>query len=440
VLLGEHTADLAGASVAPAGDVNGDGRADVIVGAPLADPRGRPDAGSAYVVFGGGPRGRLRLGALGARGFRIDGAVSPWSGGTLWSSGAGQVVSGAGDVNGDGLSDVLVSGLAASRPPTSVFVVFGKRDTNAVDLASLGTGGYVIRSDQDFVNHVIGSPAGDVNGDGRADIAIAIDTWGDEYAGSVEVVYGKADGAPVDLWQPLLESPTWGFRVTGGTPGLILGSAVAAGGDVNGDGLGDLLIGASGAGTVFVLYGRRAGAREILLRPRESSLGSPPGEPFDGFEVAGPHGSDGFGSALARFGRGFVSSAPGSPISLGGSPRLQGRGGAWIVPSRRARPIRLPGPRTGGPAGVAVDVPGDVNGDGRREVLVLARGTLSAGATASLFSATGRLMTTYYGLRNARGTLSAAAGAGDMGGDRRADLIFGSPGTSTAYVLTSRPR
>ena len=69
VLRGEARGDLAGGSVARAGDVNGDGRGDVIVGAPLADPVGRSNAGAAYVVFGGGRRGRLDLGKLGARGF-----------------------------------------------------------------------------------------------------------------------------------------------------------------------------------------------------------------------------------------------------------------------------------------------------------------------------------------------------------------------------------
>ena len=76
VLTGEHRSDLAGASVAAAGDVNGDGRDDVIVGAPLADPRGRHDAGSAYVVFGA-TRGRVRLGALGAEG---SASTAPWHG------------------------------------------------------------------------------------------------------------------------------------------------------------------------------------------------------------------------------------------------------------------------------------------------------------------------------------------------------------------------
>src|ERR687887_144420 len=66
VLRGEGRGDLAGASVARAGDVNGDGRGDVIVGAPLADPLGRGNAGATYVVFGGRERGRLDLGKLGA--------------------------------------------------------------------------------------------------------------------------------------------------------------------------------------------------------------------------------------------------------------------------------------------------------------------------------------------------------------------------------------
>ena len=64
--MGERGGDLAGASVAQAGDFDGDGRSDTIVGAPLADPLGRTDAGAAYVVFGGGPRGRIALGHLAA--------------------------------------------------------------------------------------------------------------------------------------------------------------------------------------------------------------------------------------------------------------------------------------------------------------------------------------------------------------------------------------
>ena len=91
---------LTGESVAGAGDVNGDGVPDVIVGAPFDDANGRMDSGSAFVVYGGKGPGPIDLHNLGARGFRIDGSG--------FGDGAGFAVSGVGDFNGDGIADVAV--------------------------------------------------------------------------------------------------------------------------------------------------------------------------------------------------------------------------------------------------------------------------------------------------------------------------------------------
>ncbi|HET8952166.1 MAG TPA: integrin alpha, partial [Solirubrobacteraceae bacterium] len=263
VLVGEHKDDLAGASVAPAGDVNGGGREDVIVGAPLADPAGRTDAGSAYVVFSGGARGRLDLGSLGTRGFRIDGAVPlppgmRHVGSSALTSGAGAVVAGLGDVDGDGLGDVAVSG----REPgpfggteTVVFVVFGSRDTVPVDLGALGERGFVIRSGGEL-EVVDGRAAGDVNGDGRADIAVRTFVDGDEDAGSVAVVLGRPGPAAVSVGSDGADGT---FRISGGLAGMQLGRDVAPAGNVDRDGYGDLLLGAPGVaggrGAVIVLHG-----------------------------------------------------------------------------------------------------------------------------------------------------------------------------------------
>ena len=85
-----------------------------------------------------------------------------------------------------------------------------------------------------------------------------------------------------------------------------------------------------------------------------------------------------------------------------------------------------------------VDVPGDVAGDGRNDVLTVGRGHHSAAVQALLFSSAGSRLTTYTGLRNSVDARAAAAGAGNVGASRRPDLIFGSPGASTAYVLLSR--
>jgi FG-GAP repeat len=436
VLQGEERGDLAGASVARAGDVNGDGRGDVIVGAPLADPLSRSNAGAAYVVFGGGKRGRLDLGTLGAGGFRIAGAVSlsmgtRHQGRNPLTSGAGAVVAGAGDVNGDGLADLLVSGrfgLPFTR--TAVFVVFGKRDTAPVDLASLGASGYVIQAVGE-VEVIAGYPVGDMNSDGRADTGVGVGVSGDEGSGSMFVVYGKADPAPVEV-NFLLPGQPWGFRVSGIRDSLGIGTAIAPAGDVNGDGLGDLLLGAAGAGLKPREYGR--GAVFTLLgsrTPDDPTLVSP-GKRFNGEEVDGPRRRDGFGFSVARIGGGFIAGAPGNVFRP-----LRGRGGAWIARHRGAR-LRLAGPRTGGPAGVSVDGPGDVAGPGDSDALVVTYGRRRGPAKVLVFSSHGRLVTTFRGLRNDREARISAAGAGDVGGNRRNDLIFGSPGANHAYVLDSR--
>jgi hypothetical protein len=435
VLIGEHASDLAGASVAGAGDVNGDGRSDMVVGASLADPSGRTDAGAAYVVFGGCRRGPVKLGQLGGCGFRIGGAV-PLPGGTrhagsnALTSGAGAVVAGPGDVNGDGLADVVLSGRETGGfggAPNVVYVVFGKRDRAPVDLASLGTAGFVIRSGADGLTVVDGHAAGDVNGDGLADVAVRTGIDGDEDAGSVQVVLGTKAPASVALGAAGVQGT---FGVFGGLSGMQLGQGIAPAGDVNHDGFADLLLGAPGTsrkrlsnerGAVFVLYGR-ATPRDVRIRP---------GERFGGYEIDGPRKLDGFGYAVAPFGiGGVVAGAPGAP-----SRGLHGPGGAWIVASRHAKALRIDGPRSGGPAGVAVAAPGDVTGDHRADVLVLARGRSKRAAGAWLYSRTARRERTYAGLRNATEARVTGAAAGDVAGSSRRDLIFGSPGASRAYVL-----
>ena len=102
MLSGAAASDHSGWSVASAGDVNGDGFADVIVGAPNADPHGL-DSGASYVVFGNasGLASNIDLSSLdGTTGFKLSGGVA--------SDNSGFSVASAGDVNGDGLADLIV--------------------------------------------------------------------------------------------------------------------------------------------------------------------------------------------------------------------------------------------------------------------------------------------------------------------------------------------
>jgi Ca2+-binding RTX toxin-like protein len=157
-----------GAAVAGAGDVNGDGVPDVIVGAPFADPTGRTDAGAAYVVFGKGSSDPVNLGALGANGFEIDGSESREE--------TGFSVSGAGDFNGDGLADLLV-GSPWNRIYTGrtgeAELVFGKRIPSPVLLSAFGGVDYlrIVGQTNDQAGYSVAT-IGDVNGDRRPDFLI----------------------------------------------------------------------------------------------------------------------------------------------------------------------------------------------------------------------------------------------------------------------------
>src|SRR5262249_36738218 len=122
------TGAMTGAAVAGAGDVNGDGLADLVVGAPFAGHRKRAFSGSAYVVFGKRTSAPVDLARLGNGGFRIDGPRR--------DAAAGYAVAGPGDVNGDGRADVLVSAGRVQR--ATVYAVFGAAGSAPVDLARLG--------------------------------------------------------------------------------------------------------------------------------------------------------------------------------------------------------------------------------------------------------------------------------------------------------------
>ncbi len=258
---GEAAFDNSGASVSSAGDVNGDGLADLIVGA-LGNDATASDAGRSYVVFGKSDTTMVSLAtiAAGTGGFAINGEAA-------WDY-SGVPVSSAGDVNGDGLADLIVGAYRNDTTATDAgrsYVVFGKSDGGVVSLSTIatGTGGFAINGEA--ANDGSGgsvSSAGDVNGDGLADLIVGArynDTTASN-AGRSYVVFGKSDGGVVSL--STIATGTGGFAINGEAADDESGTSVSSAGDINGDGLADLIVGAylnnttaTDAGRSYVIFG-----------------------------------------------------------------------------------------------------------------------------------------------------------------------------------------
>ena len=243
-----------GISVSGVGDINGDGVADLIIGARSANS----GAGASYVVFGKpglGSTGSLPLSSLnGANGFVLPGVAS---------SESGFSVSGAGDINGDGVADLIIGAYGANSQAGASYVVFGKPgigSTGSLMLSSLnGANGFVLPGVASSWSGISVSGAGDINGDGVADLIIGA-YQANSTTGASYVVFGKPGlGSTGSLTLSNLNGAN-GFVLPGVAANDYSGISVSGAGDINGDGVADLIIGAyyanAQAGASYVVFGK----------------------------------------------------------------------------------------------------------------------------------------------------------------------------------------
>ena len=372
VIDGVANGDMSGFSVGGIADLNGDGLGEIMIGAPGGNPGGLADAGSGFVVWG-------RAGASGkgvdlqdllntsAKGFSIRGEAA--------GDGAGQAMVAFGDMNGDDRSDILIGAPGqdgAAADAGAAYVVWGKASGQRVMLSDVaaGTGGFKILGARagDRIGEVLGH-LGDRNGDGRGEILLGSQTALGG-AGAVWVVDGQAGGASVSLG-----ALTGGYRITG-QAGEGAGAAVSGAGDLNGDGLDDILVGTALGDAAYVVFGK-TGQGNVSLADVAAGVG---GLRIAGSDLAGmtllgdvdlnrdgirdivigtPHDAEGGADA------GAVHVIWGDQLyrTITLAEVAQGIGGAKIVGA------------AGSLTGSGLALAGDQNGDGIQDLMILSPGS-----------------------------------------------------------------
>ncbi len=294
--------NMLGFSVNGAGDINGDGKDDIIVGAPYSSPDNITNAGQAYVIFGANAfASSFNVSTLnGNNGFAINGLTS--------GDQLGYSVSGIGDINGDGKDDIIVGSPYSSPNSLSnagqAYVLFGSNSfTSIFDLSTLnGNNGFVINglSTGNQLGHSV-SGLGDVNNDGKNDIII-----GAPYSSSNGVNSGQAyvifgSNSFTSIFDLSTLNGNNGFVINGITANSTLGSSVNIGGDVNGDGIDDIIIGADNAspndqataGQAYVIFGKSIFSSSFNLNTLNGN---------NGFILNGLQATSMFGTPVNIFG------------------------------------------------------------------------------------------------------------------------------------------
>ncbi|NOZ42957.1 MAG: type I secretion C-terminal target domain-containing protein, partial [Alphaproteobacteria bacterium] len=455
VLNGIDVDDNSGLFVSSAGDINGDGFDDMIIGAPLADPNGNSSSGESYLVFGqaGSFGASFELSSLnGINGFVINGIDA--------TDVSGLSVSSAGDINGDGFADLIIGASAAD--PNSIsnagetYVVFGKAGSfgASLDLSTLnGANGFVINGiDAGDESGGSVSSAGDINGDGFDDVIIGAyagdpngTTSGESY-----VVFGQAGsfGASLDL--STLNGAN-GFVINGINAGDESGLSVSSAGDINGDGIDDVIIGAyradpngnNYAGESYLVFGQSGGFGASLDL---STLNGTTGFVINGIDVgdysgfsvssAGDINGDGFDDLII----GAKEADPSTINNAGESYVVFGKAAAFsaslnLSALTAADGFVLNGIDAADFSGYTVSSAGDVNGDGFDDLIIGAigadpNGNLAAGESYVVFGQAASFGTS-FNLSSLNGTNGfiingidaddrsgfAVSSAGDVNGD-----------------------
>lgn len=435
--IGEDAGDWAGYCVAGAGDVNGDGYDDILIGA-YKDEDGGAEAGQTYLFLGNS---------------------SGWSGNTIisnadaswWGESAydysGYSVAGAGDVNGDGYDDILIGAYGdddGGALAGQTYLILGKgsgwemdADLSDADASFIGEGG-----GDNAGRRVAG--AGDVNNDGYDDILIGSywNSGGGGTAGQTYLIFGKSAGWEMDVALANVDASFLGEN------GLdYSGGAIAGTGDVNGDGFDDILIGASGndeggnsAGQTYLIFGSSSGwIMDFELTNASASFIGEAADDTAGYSVSGAGDVDGDGYDDILIG---AKGNDDGGVGSGQAYLIFGKTSGWVMDFNLTNAsASFIGEDTNDLAGDSVSGAGDVNGDGYADILIGAYGDDDGGSSAGhsyLVFGKPSGWTANFELSNASASFigedasdfsgRSVSGAGDVNGDGYDDILIGAYG------------
>lgn len=443
-LNGTDAEGFSGGTVSSAGDINGDGIKDFIIGAFGAAVNGQNNAGKTYIVFGtnqGFPANFNLANLNGNNGFAVTG--------TNTFDYAGLFATGISDINGDRIDDILISapGPLGGTPGKS-YVIYGRTTgfSPNLNLAEINSNnGFVINGIDGNSSGTASS--GDINGDGIPDLVIGADggtTNGGTNAGKTYVIFGQKGGFTSSVNVPELNGTT-GFVIAGLNAEERSGIALTATGDINGDGNKDIVIGAPGAtvgdrinaGKTSVIFGKKD-AFPVILNPAE--LNGNNGFTISGFDAEGSAGNavsyagdinkDGFDDLLI----GASSANSNSKNNAGKTFIVFGKkefsANFSLAEANGKNALVLNGVETDGLLGTAVSGGGDINGDGIDDIIVGAPGSLfqdSPGKSYAVFGSRG------FGFANPNNGLQGTVQDDIINGTQADDTISGQQGNDKIF-------
>ena len=451
-LKGINAGNFAGVSVNTLGDFNGDGFHDFIIGAFGADPNNNNAAGETYVVFGkqSGFPANIDLPKLdGNNGFILNGIDT--------NGFSGSSVSSAGDINNDGLDDLIIGAFGATANGQNnagkTHILFGTNQplSATFNLANLtGTNGFTINGSTEFDYLGLSlSSAGDINNDGIDDIAIIAPGPLNSGTGKTYIIYGKKGNF----------SPNLNLTDIKGTTGFVINSngnspiSVSDTKDINGDNIDDLIIGTetsdptdkNKAGKSHIIFGSKTLPDTLNLSDLNGQNGltltPPEGNSNISVNKAGDINGDGIGDLIialseaqnTAFKSYIVFGTPSTSANLNLN-QLNGGNGFTIINGIDGNSL------------TSISGAGDVNGDGIDDLIAGVSSSAVddktyAGKSYVIFGKIGGFAANFNletidgnngfiinGAETDDLTGTSATSAGDINGDSIDDIILGSPG------------